>query len=132
MAVLGGYAVSKKGAEDPAKREASLTFIDWMTQVSQSQEFVKGAGSMSTVEGAVTPEVADPLVLQIIDEQINGNTGAVGFLEHVTPKAVGEDAIWMGSVGVLTGQLTAQTWMESVEAAAAAEAPTLVLEPSCE
>ena len=50
---------------------------------------------------------------------------------HVTPKAVGEDAIWQGSVAVLTGQATPQSWMASVEKAAEANKPTSTLKPDC-
>jgi raffinose/stachyose/melibiose transport system substrate-binding protein len=132
LAVLGGLAMSKKAGEDPQKREAALTFIDWFTQLPQAQYLVENAGEMSTVEGALNDETANPYTMQIVQEQIEGNTGAIAFIEHVLPKTVGEEAIWMGSVGVLTGQLDAESWMQSVEDEAASQDPTLVLEPVCE
>jgi raffinose/stachyose/melibiose transport system substrate-binding protein len=128
--VLGGYSISKRGAE--LHREEALMFIDFITQLPQAQEGVRRTGSISSVVGAVTEETATPLVLQIISQQLDGNTGTIGFLEHITPKEVGEDAIWMGSVGVLTGQLTAEQWMQNVEDAAAATEPTLILPEQCE
>jgi raffinose/stachyose/melibiose transport system substrate-binding protein len=128
--VLGGYAISRRGAEE--HREEALMFIDFLTRLENAQEGVRRTGSISSVIGAVTAETANPLTLQIIDQQLEGNTGTIGFLEHVTPYEVGEDAIWTGSVGVLTGQLTAETWMQRVEEAATATEPTLVLPEQCE
>lgn len=128
--VLGGYSISQQGAE--LHRDEALLFIDFITQLPQAQEGVRRTGSISSVVGAVTEETANPLTLQIIDQQLEGNTGTIGFLEHITPFEVGEDAIWTGSVGVLTGQLTAEQWMQNVEDAAAATEPTLVLPEQCE
>jgi raffinose/stachyose/melibiose transport system substrate-binding protein len=122
MQGLEGISISKKGAE--ANRDAALAFIDFLTQVPQAEVWVKDAVSISPVVGAVNEQTASPNLMKIVNEQIDGNTGSFPFLEHITPKAVGEEAIWMGSVGVLTGDLTAQTWMESVEKAAASEPPT--------
>jgi raffinose/stachyose/melibiose transport system substrate-binding protein len=130
MQGLEGLSISKKGASTPAKREAALTFIDWMTQLPQAQYWVKQGVNISPIKGAVTEETASPLLMQIVKEQIEGNTGSFPFLEHVLPKTVGEEKIWMGSVGVLTGQLNAETWMQSVEEEAAKEPPTLVREPT--
>ncbi len=130
MQGLEGLSLSKKGAADPAKRQAMLSFIDWLTQVPQAQTWVKEAVSISPVVGAVTEATADPLLIKIVDEEINPNTGSFPFLEHVTPKTVGEDKIWMGSVAVLTGQMNAESWMQSVEDEAAAQPPTLVRTPT--
>ena len=80
---------------------------------------------MSPVVGAVNEETASPNLMKIVQDQVEGNTGSFPFLEHILPKTVGEEAIWMGSVGVLTGDLTAETWMESVEAAAESEPPVI-------
>jgi len=123
MQGLEGISISKKGAE--TKREAALTFIDFLTQVPQAETWVKDAVKISPIAGAVNENTASPNLMKIVNGQIDGNTGSFPFLEHILPKTVGEDAIWMGSVGVLTGDLTAQTWMESVEAAAEAEPPVI-------
>lgn len=123
MQALNGISISKAGAKDPAKRDAALKFLDFLTQVPQAQTWVKDTNSMSAVKGAVTTETASPMLQQIVSEQVDGNTGSFPFLEHILPKEVGEDAIWMGSVGVLTGQLTAESWMANVEAEAAKQKP---------
>jgi hypothetical protein len=78
---------------------------------------------MTAVQGSVTEETASPQLLKIVEEQVDGNTGSFPFLEHILPKEVGEDAIWMGSVGVLTGQLDAESWMANVEAEAQKHEP---------
>jgi raffinose/stachyose/melibiose transport system substrate-binding protein len=118
MQVIGGYSLSKKGAADPAKREAALKFLTFLTELPQAQDWVKRTQSMTAVKDSVTNETASPQLLKIVEEQVDGNTGSFPFLEHILPKEVGEDAIWMGSVGVLTGQLDAESWMANVEAEA--------------
>lgn len=125
----GGLAVSKS-ADTPAKFAAALTFLDWVSQTKQQEEYVK-IGAISATSAANDPALEDPLTSQVIAEQIKPSTGSFPFIEHVTPKAVGEDAIWQGSVAVLTGQATAQSWMQSVEDAAAAEHPTVTLKENC-
>ena len=130
MQGLEGISISKKGAEK--NREAALAFVDWISQVPQAQAWVKGAAKISPVAGAVTEETASPMLQQIVDDQLTGNTGAVPFLEHILPKTVGEEAIWMGSVGVLTGQLTAEEWMANVEEEAAKQDPIYSRDPVCE
>ncbi len=131
LAVLGGMSVTARAAQDPAKREAALTFMDWWTDLTQQVYWVENIGEISATAGAVTEETAGPLTMQIVNEQVEGNTGTIPFIEHVTDPLVGEDKIWMGSVGVLTGQLTAQAWMQSVEEAAASAEPVLALEAVC-
>ncbi len=123
MQGLEGISISKKGAEK--NREAALTFLDFLTQVPQAETWVKDAVKISPIAGAVNDETASANLMKIVQGQIEGNTGSFPFLEHILPKTVGEEAIWMGSVGVLTGDLTAETWMESVETAAEAEPPVI-------
>lgn len=118
MQVIGGYSLSKKGAEDPAKREAALAFLTFLTELPQAQAWVSATQAMTAVQDSVTPETASPVLQKIVDEQVDGNTGSFPFLEHILPKEVGEDAIWMGSVDVLTGQLDAESWMANVQAEA--------------
>jgi len=130
MQALEGISISKKGAE--TKREAALTFIEWLTQQAQAEVWVKDAFKLSPVVGAVNENTANPMMQKIIDEQLNGNTGSMALLEHIMPKTAGEEAVWMGSVGVLTGQLTAEQWMANVEAEAAKNDPIISREPKCE
>jgi raffinose/stachyose/melibiose transport system substrate-binding protein len=130
MQGLEGLSISKKGASDPAKRAAMLTFFDWLTQLPQAQYWVKNAVVVSPIRGAATEETANPLLLRIVKEEIEPNTGSFPFVEHIVPKTVGEEKFWMGSVGVLTGQLNAQTWMQSIEDEAAKQPPTLVRDPT--
>ncbi|MER3389792.1 MAG: ABC transporter substrate-binding protein [Microcella sp.] len=124
---VGGHAISKS-ADTPEKEAAALTFISWLYDVPQQERNV-GIGSVSTVLGANDGVL--PLMAQVVSQSLDTSTGSIPFLEHVLPKEVGEDAIWNGSVAVLTGQATAQSWMESVQAAADATTPTLALVESC-
>lgn len=125
----GGLALSK-AVDTPAEKEAALTFLDWMTSPEQAREGVK-IGDISTVTAANDPALEDPLIKQVVAEQIKPTTGSFPFLEHILPKAVGEDAIWQGSIAVLTGQATPQSWMETVETAAASEDPSIKLPEAC-
>jgi raffinose/stachyose/melibiose transport system substrate-binding protein len=40
MQVIGGYSLSKKGAENPAKREAALKLLTFLTELPEAQEWV--------------------------------------------------------------------------------------------
>lgn len=102
-------------ASDPEVKEAALTFIDYLTSTEQSSELAKTGLIMSNPD-ANTSDSLDPLSLQIAEEQIVPANNSYPFGEHMTTKAVGEDAIWKGSTGVLTGT-TAEEWMASVQAA---------------
>lgn len=125
----GGLALSKK-VDTPEKKKAALEFLDWISQAKQQQESVK-IGNISAVPAANEPSLESPLTQKVVAEQIKTSTGSFPFIEHVTPKSVGEDAIWQGSVAVLTGQATPQSWMESVEKAASTDAPTSTLKADC-
>ncbi len=131
----GDLLVSTEGltlsnsVDTDAKMEGALEFLDWWSAVEQEKLKVE-AGSISAVTEANDPALQDPFSSQVA-EQLKTATDVFPFVEHITPLPVGEDAIWKGSIGVLTGQLTAQTWMESVEEAAEANPPTLTLEEDC-
>jgi raffinose/stachyose/melibiose transport system substrate-binding protein len=125
----GGLALSKS-VNTPAKKKAALEFLDWMSQPKQQEASVK-IGNISAVTAANVPSLESPLTQQVVSQQIKTETGSFPFIEHVTPKAVGEDAIWQGSVAVLTGQATPMSWMQSVEKAAEANKPTSTLKPDC-
>lgn len=125
----GGLALSKS-VNTPEKKKAALEFLDFVSSTKQQEASVK-IGNISAVPAANVPSLEDPLTKIVVDQQIKTATGSFPFVEHVTPKAVGEDAIWQGSVAVLTGQATAASWMQSVEKAAEANPPTSSLKPDC-
>lgn len=125
----GGIAIST-AAKSPEKLEAALTFLEWVSQPEQ-QKKAAAIGAISAVPEANDPELQGPLITQVIAQHIEPSTGSYPFIEHVTPKAVGEDAIWQGSVAVLTGQATPESWMQSVEDAAAAEDPIIRIPEDC-
>jgi raffinose/stachyose/melibiose transport system substrate-binding protein len=125
----GGLALSKS-VDTPEKKSAALEFLDWISSPERQEGSVK-IGNISAVPAANKPDLEDPLTKVVVEQQVESSTGSFPFIEHVTPKAVGEDAIWQGSVAVLTGQATPLSWMESVEKAAAANPPTATLKPDC-
>lgn len=96
--------------------DAALKFIEWFTDVEQAKRWVKETGYISAIRGGVTEETAGPRVakmISIFDEA----TGSIPFIDVATPPSVGEDKVYNGGVAVLTGQMTPQEWMDSVEAA---------------
>ena len=110
-----GLALTKSAAE-PGKKEAALAFVDFITSVDSQKAINKVGSTISAVTAADTPDSLGAYSQQVVKEQLPA-TQPYTFLEHVTTIATGEDAIWKGSIGALTGQLTAQSWMESVQKA---------------
>lgn len=109
-----GYSLTYT-AKDPAKKAAALKFLDVLTGVKAQTALNPVTGVISAVNG--TSKTLDPLTRQAVREQLVKATQPFTFLEHVTTIATGEDAIWKGSIGALTGQKTAKSWMESVQQA---------------
>ena len=110
-----GFAITVS-AKDPAKKAAALAFISFVDNAANQAILNKAGAEISAVAAANVGSLS-PLATQIVNEQISPATESYTFLEHATTIATGEDAIWKGSIGVLTGQLTAQSWMQSVQAA---------------
>ena len=121
MQALEGLSISK-ATKHP---EAGLEFLEFMSRKENAEIWVKETQSVSAVSGAVNEKTAGKFLMQIVEEQVKDNTGSIPFLEHILPKEVGEDAIWMGSVGILTGELTAETWMQRVEEEAQKHKPVI-------
>ncbi|HEU4702934.1 MAG TPA: extracellular solute-binding protein [Conexibacter sp.] len=131
VSVVGSISVSKKAAADPAKREAALEFMNWMTERRQQEFTQRTVGAIRSTKGATNADTADPLTLQMLQEQVETSTGTVPYAALVLPKTVGEDKLWTGSTAVAARQIDAQTWMERVEAEAAKQDPVYKLEPKC-
>lgn len=112
----GGYALTYS-AKDPAKRAASLAWLDTYTSVKNQKALNRVTGVISSVPAANTPDALDHWSRQVVKEQLLKATNPYTFLEHVTTIATGEEAIWKGSIGALTGQKTALSWMQSVQKA---------------
>lgn len=110
----GGYALTYS-AKDPAKKAAALAWLDFYTSVKNQDALNPVTGVISAIRG--TSGSLDPLSRQAERQQLERATQPYTFLEHVTTIATGEDAIWQGGIGVLTGQKTALSWMQSVQRA---------------
>jgi hypothetical protein len=52
------------------------------------------------------------------------STKKMALLDHTTPPEVGEENVILGSISVMTGDLTAEQWMANIEKAAAKYEPT--------
>ena len=111
-----GFALTVAAA-DPAKKAAALSFIDFVDNAKSQEILNKGAGELSAVTDANTPASLNPFSQVVSTEQLAPATQPYTFLEHATTIKTGEDTLWKGSIGVLTGQKNAQSWMESVQQA---------------
>jgi len=106
-----GLSISKK-CKYP---EEALEFLDYFTQKKTQEYWVKELQQLSVIKGAVNSNTAGPLLMRMA-KRIEECTGSIPPLEWILPvPSIGEEAIWMGTVGVLTGKYTAKSWMEWVE-----------------
>ena len=125
---VGGARDGISIAKDTEYPEEALEFLDFMTQKKAAEQFSVASTMISAIVGATNKETADPILLQIVEEQISVADDSVPFLEQIIPAEVAEDPIWMGSVGVMTGELNALEWMELVEAEAQKHDPVIQLD----
>jgi raffinose/stachyose/melibiose transport system substrate-binding protein len=96
--------------------EGGYKFLDTFSTVDVAQKFVEISQVMSFVKGAVTETTADPLLLEADDNLVPDNAVVLPFLDMILPAEMGEGGILAtGSVGILTGEMTATDWMNAVE-----------------
>ena len=98
-----GYYITKKAWDDPAKREACVSFVRAMT----TDEVVSSFGALSVtalVNGTQAPENADPLETSALAMTKNC-TGIVGVAQDLLiPTA--RNSLFADIPGVVTGSLT--------------------------
>ena len=111
-----GFALTQSAA-DPGKKAAALAFIDSVNNAANQEILNKGAGEVSAVSAANTPDSLNEYSKVVATEQLVPASQPYTFLEHATTIATGENALFKGSVGVLTGEKTAKSWMEDVQKA---------------
>lgn len=123
-------SITKKGAEDPAKREAALTFLDWITAQKQQAYSQSRTQGIRATTGATTPETADPILYELYQNQVVSSKKAIDF-GLLLPTTVNEDKLFKGSTAVTAGELSAEEWMQRVEDEAAKQKPVIKLPEQC-
>ena len=123
MQGLEGSRSRRRVREEPGC--GTNAFIDFLTQVPQAETWVKDSVKISPIarrrerrDGKREPDEDRP-------GADRWQHGVVSVPRAHPAQDCRRGRIWMGSVGVLTGDLTAESWMESVEAAAESEPPVI-------
>ena len=107
--------------------EARYKFLETISRLDVAQKFVSIGQLPSTIVGAVTESTAKPLLLEANKNLIPGDAVVLPFLDMIVPAEMGEGGILAtGSVGVLTGELTASDWMKAVEKEFRKHSPVLL------
>lgn len=93
----------------------ALAFLDWMVQIPQAKRWVEN-DKLSTIRGALTKDNASERLLRT-QQIVEKAKASIAGLELCVPPSVGEDKIYNGAAAVVSGQMTAEQWMQSVEKA---------------
>lgn len=98
-----GYYITRKAWENPAKREAALAFIEYMT--SDEQVSIFSATAVTALKNGVTPAAGlDALQVSAI-EMCAGATAVVGAVQdRLTPEQRG--ALFADIKNIVTGAVT--------------------------
>jgi raffinose/stachyose/melibiose transport system substrate-binding protein len=107
--------------------EGGYKFLETISRLDVAQKFVSIGQLPSTIVGAVTADTAKPLLLEANKNLIPADAVVLPFLDMILPAEMGEGGILAtGSVGILTGELTASDWMKAVEAEFRKHKPVLL------
>lgn len=99
------------GAQNP---EAAMEVLEWMTTEDAGAIWASN-GNMSLIDGAV--EGNAPEVIQELWATVGDASAALPWIENELPPGVGEDRVYSGSVGLLTGELTPEQFGQSIQEA---------------
>lgn len=93
--------------------DEALLFLEYITQKSSAELWVKQAHGLVTVRGAANETTAAPELIAIARylESAHVATG----LEFYLPRQVVQEGHWKGANRVLAGEITTQEWAELIE-----------------
>ncbi len=117
---LQGISISAT-TKDP---DAAFKFLEYLLQPEVVRKWTVGVNGLSAIKGTVS-EDGGSVLAGAISEMVNKAEKITPFLDQITPPEVGEGGLFMQSVAILTGDLTAHTWMQQVEELASELAPVL-------
>lgn len=110
MSFLYNFSVTERSQN----KEAALKFLEFMTRPEWAREWVRLVKSNVAVQDGNTPDVMSDQAYRLM-ELLGTATGYAPFLDGNLPPTVGEDKIYNGSMAVLTGEMTSEEWMKSIE-----------------
>jgi raffinose/stachyose/melibiose transport system substrate-binding protein len=120
--MLEGLSISK-ATKYPEQAKA---FLEYWTRLDTARPMsTTSPGTMLVIKGAMDPARVNPLTMKIYREMVEPATKKMALLDHTTPPEVGEENVILGSISVMTGDLTAEQWMANIEKAAAKYEPTV-------
>jgi raffinose/stachyose/melibiose transport system substrate-binding protein len=102
------WAVCKK-AKFPKE---TLMFLDYITDLSQAEQRVKGAQEFLAIRGAVNQNTAKAQMVAIAKWVESGKV--FNLLENYFTREVVQKGMWAGAQGVLAGKLSAQQWAQLI------------------
>ena len=102
------WAVAKKSKNI----DATLLFLDYITGLPQAENWVKGAQEFLAIRGSVNDNTAGPEMVAIQKWVEAGHVE--NMFENYFKTEVVSDGIWAGAQGVLSGQLTADSWAKLI------------------
>lgn len=119
--MLEGLSISKATKyPEQAKR-----FLEFWTRPEIARALsTTSPATLLAIKGAMDPDKVKPITLKIVNEMLVPSTKKMALLDHTTPPEVGEENVILGSISVMTGDLTAEQWMANIEKAAAKYEPT--------
>ena len=102
-------------------KEAALEILNWLATDEAAQIWAANGNSVM-VAGAV--EAAAPQVIKDIWAKVQEANNSLPWIENELPPGVGEDKVYNGTVALITGEMTPEQFVESIQTALeAAKAP---------
>jgi raffinose/stachyose/melibiose transport system substrate-binding protein len=96
--------------DNPAKREAVIAFLKWMTQPDNVAKISESSGSLFAIKFKIDPAKVDPLQAQFID-QLNNATFAIPHIQYQLPSKVTAQ-LGQGFGAMALGTMTPQQFVE--------------------
>jgi len=109
-AVTHVFGISTKSKN----RDAAIKFLTWMAGKQASTIWAKD-GNMALYHGAVP--AASPKVIKELWVNVSKGSRALPWVENELPPGVGEDKIYNGTVGLLTGGTTPAQFTQGIQQA---------------
>lgn len=103
-----GYYITKKAWDDPAKRDAAVSFVEYMTSDEMVGKFAETSGNLTTAlknEPPVNKENLSPLALEGL-AMVQGATGIAGAVQDQIPQDCRTPMFVPGAAEIVSGQVT--------------------------
>lgn len=102
---VGVPSASKHTAE-------AMKFLEFLTTEEAGQIWAKN-GNASVIAGAV--DAAAPQVVKDLYNNAKSASNSLPWIENELPPGVGEDKVYNGTVALLTGDMTAEQYLQSIQ-----------------